>query len=114
MKSEHEEYFWLLRRFLEHKICTQEFQARFFVRFRNEAIGMDESLFLLLDELFGALDCYTDDVELLAERPGFYLDINGLERECADICLRLEAWRTSQMDTMPFVPRHTKSGKRQG
>ena len=57
---------------------------------------MDQSLFLLLDELFGALDCYTEDVELLAEMPGFYIDIKGLERECADIFQRMESWRVSQ------------------
>jgi hypothetical protein len=97
MKLEHEVYFSLLKRFLKHEICPQEFQTAFFARFQHESIGMDESLFLLLDELFGGLDCYTEDAELLAERPGFYLDVKGLERECADILQRMEAWRASQM-----------------
>lgn len=97
MKSEHEEYFWLLKQFLEHKICPEEFQTAFFARFQNEPLGMEEPLFLLLDQLFGALDCYTEDLELLAGMPGFYIDIKGLERECADIFQRLQTWKTSQM-----------------
>lgn len=92
-----EKYTLLLQRFLGHEISPQEFQTAFFKHFQNESVDMDESLFLLLDELFGALDCYTEDAELLAERPGFYLDIGGLKRESADVLRRLEAWIASQM-----------------
>lgn len=88
-------YILLLKYFLARQISQEEFQSAFFERFQNEPVGMDQSLFLLLDELFGALDCYTEDVELLAERPGFYLDLKGLERESADILRRLEAWNAS-------------------
>lgn len=90
MNANHEKYDFLLRQFLEHQISPQEFQTAFFDYFQNESIGMAEPLFLLLDELFGALDCYTEDIELLAERPGFYLDLKGLKREAADISQRLK------------------------
>jgi hypothetical protein len=89
MNANHEKYDFLLRQFLDHQISPQEFQTAFFDYFRNEPMGMDEPLFLLLDELFGALDCYTEDMALLAERPGFYLDLKGLKREAADISQRL-------------------------
>ncbi|MBV7537190.1 hypothetical protein KW842_15590 [Duganella sp. sic0402] len=97
MNAGDEDYLRLLQRFLQHQISPQEFQVAFFARFQNEPPNMDETLFLLLDELFGALDCYTEDIGLQAERPGFYLDIKGLERESVEILRRLEAWRAAQI-----------------
>ena len=97
MNANLEQYTLLLQRFLVHEISPQEFQTAFFKRFQNESVDMDESIFLLLDELFGALDCYTEDAELLAERPGFYLDSRGLRRESSEILRRLEALPASQM-----------------
>jgi hypothetical protein len=89
MKTNHAVYEGMLKRFLAHQMSPQKFQTEFFQRFQNEGDDLDESMFLLLYELFGDLDCFTEDTELLAEKPEFYLDAKGLEREAADTLLRL-------------------------
>ncbi|WP_043481367.1 colicin immunity domain-containing protein [Janthinobacterium sp. HH01] len=83
----------LLRKFVAHEMTVAQFQSTFFTQFLKDPCKFDESLFLLLDELFGDVDSYTDDPVLLAKSPDFYLDLPGLERKAQDIGARLEAWR---------------------
>jgi hypothetical protein len=67
----------LLREFLNGTISVDVFSSAFLNRFKIEA-QLDETLFLLLDELFGDIDSFTGHERLLAENPGFYLDEAGL------------------------------------
>ena len=64
----------MLERFLARELSVDQFQAKFLAIFKNETCRLDEPEFLLLDELFGDVDSFTADPELLAERPDFYID----------------------------------------
>nr|WP_229224643.1 colicin immunity domain-containing protein [Duganella violaceicalia] len=90
-------YCELLERFLAHKLSIQEFSVAFMERFQAETEQLDEPLFLLLDELFGDVDSTTDDPELLAKNPDFYLDKKGLETKAGDILRRMRAWRAHRV-----------------
>lgn len=74
MSQENCDYRELLERFLTHGLSVDQFQKAFLARFKNETRQLDESLFFLLDALFGDVDCYTSNPELLAESKGFYVD----------------------------------------
>ncbi|MFS2004704.1 colicin immunity domain-containing protein [Duganella sp. CT11-25] len=93
MNKVFEMYVDLIEAFLDHRVSLQEFSATFMERFLNETEQLDEPLFLLLDELFGDVDSFTDDPELLAENPGFYLDHQGLEAKARDVLRRMQVWR---------------------
>ncbi len=97
MNKPFEMYSDLLERFLAHKLSLQEFSVAFMERFQAETGQLDEPLFLLLDELFGDVDSTTDDPELLAEDPDFYLDKEGLETKAGDILRRMRAWRAHRV-----------------
>lgn len=85
-------YMGLLQKFVAREISASQFQSAFFTQFPNDACEMDDSLFLLLDELFGDVDSYTDNPALLAKEPDFYLDEAGLEKKAQDILARLEPY----------------------
>ena len=93
MNASYEIYVLLLKRFLTHEISVNEFQTAFFAQFQTENADLDEALFMLLDELFGDVDSYTDDPELLAKDPEFYLDADRLRRKANDIWQRMAARR---------------------
>lgn len=93
MNTSYEEYVGMLQAFLSHDLSPEQFRDDFSARFLNESGDMDETLFLLLDQLFGALDCYTEDQTLLGDDPVFYLDLETLRREAAQILHGLQAWR---------------------
>jgi hypothetical protein len=74
------DYKSLLEQFLAGAISVEKFQATYLDLFKNEG-PLDEPLFELLDELFGDVDSFTTDPQLLAENPGFYLDEAGLREK---------------------------------
>jgi hypothetical protein len=82
------DYERLLEQFLSGAMPVEEFQATYLDRFKNEG-QLDESLFELLDELFGDVDSFTTDPQLLAENPGFYLDEAGLRQKVRQAAARL-------------------------
>lgn len=87
----------LIQRFLSRELSSKAFQAAYMRRFLDEARPLDEPLFLLLDELFGDIDSCTDNPELLAEDPDFYLDDSGLELKARSVLERMRVWRARQM-----------------
>ena len=72
------EYALLLEQFLSGAMSVDEFQSAYLDRFKNEKRRLDESVFEVLDGIFGDLDSFTNDSELLAENPEFYLDEDKL------------------------------------
>ena len=72
------EYRNLSERFLREELSAEQFQAMFLEGFKHETRQLDEPLFFLLDELFGDVDCYTSNPELLAEEKDFYVDEHAL------------------------------------
>ena len=67
------DYASLLEQFLSGAMPVEEFQATYLDRFKGER-SLEEPLFELLDELFGDIDSFTTDSQLLAENPDFYLN----------------------------------------
>lgn len=82
------DYVQLIERFLNGEVLVDEFQKAYLDRFKNEG-QLDEPLFELLDELFGDVDSFTTDPQLLAENPSFYLDEAGLRRRILQAMHRL-------------------------
>lgn len=89
MSNAYTDYAMLLNRFLDGKISTEEFQCTYLRCFKNEDRKLDESLFELLDELFGDVDAFCTDQELLAENPDFYVDEAALREKTAQSLQRL-------------------------
>ena len=86
------EYDQLFEWFLTRQIPVEEFQAAFLHRFKNEA-PLDQASFKLLDELFGDVDSFTMDPELLSEKPNLYLDEPALRRRVQEVGAHLRALR---------------------
>ena len=74
------DYGSLFEQFLRGAMSVEEFQATYLDRFKNEG-QLDGPLFELLDEIFGDVDSFTTDQQLLTENPGFYLDEAGLREK---------------------------------
>lgn len=75
------EYQALLTDFVVGELSVTEFQAEYLSRVKNEKRRLDEELFEILEEVFGDVDSYSSDCELLQENPGFYLDEDALKRK---------------------------------
>lgn len=79
------QYVSLLKGFLAGEISAEEFQAKYIGMFKAEDREFDPSLFVILDALFGDVDSFVLNPELMAElesqNPGFYLDETALRRK---------------------------------
>lgn len=80
----------LFKRFLDKEISVCEFQSMFFQLFKSEECCFEESVFQALDDLFGNVDAYTDDPELLRLNPSYYIDETQLRAKVCEISLKLE------------------------
>lgn len=83
-----ESYKELFERFLSGRMPVEDFQATYLGRFKSEG-PLEESLYQLLDRLFGDVDSYTADPKLLADNPNFYLDEAALRRRVREAALHL-------------------------
>lgn len=79
------DYGLLLQGFLTGTMSAVDFQRAYLDRFKNESRKLDDALFEVLDELFGDVDAFVADPNLLAnldvENPGFYLDEKALRKK---------------------------------
>jgi len=89
MKSRLVDYRLLLEQFLSGVSSAMEFQTTYLDCFKNEGL-LDERLFEILDELFGDIDSFSTDPELLAENPEFYIDEARLREKAQFAVRRLE------------------------
>ena len=89
MKEEIRDYRDLLERFLARELAVEQFQAMYLAIFKNESRRLDEPEFLLLDELFGDVDSFTADPELLAEQPDFYIDEQTLRAKVRHVAANM-------------------------
>lgn len=76
-------YVKLLSEFLSGEMGAPDFQRAYLRKFKMETERLDDSTFGLLDTLFGDVDAYTSDQELLMENPSYYLDEGGLRNRVA-------------------------------
>ena len=97
MENVFDSYSGLIQRLLDHEMSSKEFQATYMRKFLDEVRPMDEALFLLLDELFGDVESCTDNPELLAKDPDFYLDVDQLERKARSVLQRMRDWHGRQI-----------------
>lgn len=74
MKEISQEYELLLEKFLDGTMPVDEFQRVYLDRFKNEQRSLDDALYEVLEGVFGDVDSFTTDQQLLAENPDFYLD----------------------------------------
>jgi hypothetical protein len=81
MSKPAQDYRLLLERYLSGELTAEKFQSTYLDRFKTERQRLDEPLFELLDSLFGDVDSYTKDPELLVENPSFYLDEERLREK---------------------------------
>ena len=89
MSTPAQDYRLLLERYLSGELTVERFQSMYLDRFKTEQQRLDEPLFELLDGLFGDVDSFTKDPELLAENPNFYLDEERLREEVRRVVKKL-------------------------
>lgn len=89
MKHELNDYRGLLERFLARQLPVDQFQQMFLTAFKNENRKLDESEYLLLDELFGDVDSFTLNPALLAEQPDFYVDEETLRARVGQVAAHM-------------------------
>ncbi len=89
MSTPTQDYRLLLERYLSGELTAERFQSMYLDRFKTEQQRLDEPLFELLDGLFGDVDSFTKDPELLAGNPNFYLDEERLREEVRRVVKQL-------------------------
>lgn len=72
-------YLSLISDFTAGSVGAVEFCDRFITSFKEEKVDLPEREFLILDELFGDADSYTDDQELIVAMPDFYVSAEQLK-----------------------------------
>ena len=85
------EYLLMMNSFLQGIITTSDFVTAYLKKFKVETKEFDEKEFAILVELFGDIDAYTPDVELLAENPNFYLDSVQMRKSVERAMAKLNA-----------------------
>jgi Bacterial self-protective colicin-like immunity len=73
-----QEYASMMQELMKGTITTTDFVTAYLNKFKSETRELDEVEFGILDELFGDIDAYTSDTNLIAENPNFYIDENQL------------------------------------
>lgn len=98
MSNIYTDYGRLLHGFLAGASSAEDFQRVYIDRFKNERRELDDALFEILDELFGNVDAFCADPDLLAAlvvaKPGFYLDEQALRDKVAQASQRLASLQT--------------------
>jgi hypothetical protein len=82
-----DEYKLLISDFLLKKIIIEDFQSKFLNKFKNETGKLSEYQYELLDTLFGQVDSFTLDSDLIKQNPEFYINESQLYAYATD-CLR--------------------------
>lgn len=100
-----EGYLILIEDFIRGGLSVSAFQEAFFRTFKNEDVIFDEAAFQLLDELFGDLDAFTDNAELLRLNSVYYVDEATLRANVTEI-QRLLNDQIRQDEAM-LIPRST-------
>ena len=86
-----QEYKLLFEKFLAGAIPVEEFQTVYLGRFKNEQRSLDEALYELLEGVFGDVDSFTTDQQLLVDDSDFYLDELQLREKVRQASIRLAA-----------------------
>ncbi len=76
-------YVALIESYLCGKYTLNKFVEMFFCQFKNESRVLLEDVYLVLDELFGNLDAFTENEDLLRDDSDYYLSAKQV-----DHCIR--------------------------
>ena len=85
-----DEYVLMMQRFLDGDMPTTDFENSYLAKFKNETRDLGEEAFEVLDELFGDIDAYTPDANLIAENPNFYVSESQLRERVAMVINKLK------------------------
>ena len=83
-----DQYRSMIAAFVAGTLSAGRFEQQFLQAFKTEPTGMDEALFRILDELFGAVDAYSPDCRP-DEETAFLISEESLRREAAHALERL-------------------------
>ena len=78
-----DEYLSLITSYIDGRIDAKSFSRMYLEKFKNEISELPEDSFEILDRLFGDVDSYTDDEDLSASMPSFYLSAEQLKEQAA-------------------------------
>jgi hypothetical protein len=87
------EYEIMFYEFLDGDISVSEFQSSYLSKFKGEKRVLGESFYGVLEDVFGCVDSFTLDVELLSQNPNFYLNEMQLRAKVRQAVDRLRAIR---------------------
>jgi hypothetical protein len=82
-------YLELMKDYLDRRVKVEEFQATFFTWFKDEE-PFGEPVFQVLDTLFGDLDAFTSDPELLESSPDYYVNEAALRSKVEEAAFKLK------------------------
>lgn len=91
MSSISAEYEKLIESFLAGTMPAEELRDFFRDKFKAETRALDEVMSLILDGFLTDLEAYTDDKELLAEKPKLYLNEKQIRERAKTALLHLAA-----------------------
>lgn len=74
------QYRELIYMYIHGALGSSEFSDQLIDKFKNEKIELPSADFEILDRLFCAADAFTTDPELIASKPGYYVDDDQLMR----------------------------------
>ncbi|MEO3714468.1 colicin immunity domain-containing protein [Roseateles flavus] len=83
------EYEALIHQFLCGNLPVNEFQIEYMSKFKGEKRILSVNLYELLEEIFGCVDSFTTDFELLSEKPNFYMTESQLRERLQTTVRRL-------------------------
>ncbi|PZS74528.1 colicin immunity domain-containing protein [Stenotrophomonas maltophilia] len=78
-----DEYLSLITSYIDGKVDARSFSGVYLEKFKSERSELPGDAFEILDRLFGDVDSYTDDEDLLASTPSFYLSAEQLKERAA-------------------------------
>jgi|GEM_PF-6511714 len=91
MSDTYRDYAQLLAQFLDGSLAASQFRNVFQSRFQSELRELDDELARLLDRVFADVEVFSEDAEVIASRPGMYIDEAELRRCIARAAEELRA-----------------------
>ena len=71
----------LIQQFISGAIDVYQFETAYLAIYKADKQMFDEPVYLILNQLFSDVDCFTDDEPLIAENPNFNISRDELFRQ---------------------------------
>ncbi len=79
----------MFQKYLSGQLSPAEFQSLYLKTFKDEKEFLDKELYDLLEEAFGAVECYTEDNFLLQGNSQIYVSEKQLKEKIAGYAKKL-------------------------